>query len=155
MDRDGFRLSNAELLTLLHLMNESLDPSHQSMSHEAVLRAFYILHDLLYVTSDDFLRLSQHLTHLRKLNAVRVLNLLDAKPFLESPTGPTCSEGMKVSKPQSSQQQSFRRSEKRAPEKERRMILTRQGQRNAERPFRLQRWKPAERQQQQGQRRWQ
>ena len=87
MASDGLRLSNAELLTLSHLMNGSLDPSHQSMSREAVLQAFYTLRDF-YVTSDHFLRLSQHLTHLRKFNAVRALNLLDAEPFLESPIGP-------------------------------------------------------------------
>ena len=93
MARDGLGLSNAELLTLSHLINGYLDPSHQSMSREAVLRAFYTLCDLLYVTSDHFLRLNQHLTHLRKLSAVRALNLLDAEPFLDSPSAPTFSEG--------------------------------------------------------------
>ena len=149
---DGLRLSNAELLTLSHLRNGSLDPSHQLMSYEAVLRAFYTLCNLLYVTLDHFLRLSQHLKHLRKWNAVRALNLLDAEPFLESPidlnlfggkwddlykkdserrkerykalrttkqetskTKPPQIQGQ--SKPQTSQQQFFRRSENRAPEK--------------------------------------
>ena len=93
MARDGLRLANTGLLTFSHLMNGLLDPAKQ-MPKASKIRSLYTLRDLQYVNADHFLRVTQHLAHLRKLNVVRALNLVDHKPFLASLIGPDLFGGM-------------------------------------------------------------